>query len=85
MSTLEITLGIVLLIMSVAIVAVVLFQEGHQKNMGAMTGSVSDTFLTKNKSRSIDAFLERWTKVIAVGFFIAVIAINTLMYFHVIG
>ncbi|MGN1044183.1 MAG: preprotein translocase subunit SecG [Acutalibacteraceae bacterium] len=85
MSALEITLGVILLIMSVAIVAVVLFQEGHQKNMGAMTGSVSDTFLTKNKSRSIDAFLERWTKVISVGFFIAVIAINALMFFHVIG
>lgn len=85
MSTLEITLGIILLVMSVAIVAVVLFQEGHQKSMGAITGSVSDTFLTKNKSRSIDAFLERWTKVISVGFFIAVIITNALMYFHVIG
>ena len=85
MSTLDITLGIILLIMSVAIVAVVLFQEGHQKNMGAMTGSVSDTFLNKNKSRSIDAFLERWTKVISIGFFVAVIVTNALMYFHVIG
>ena len=85
MSSLEIVFGIILILFSVAVISVVLFQEGHQKNMGAITGGSSDTFLTKNKSRSIDAFLERWTKVISVGFFIAVVLINMLLYFHIFG
>ncbi len=85
MSNIEFIFGIVLLVMSVAIVLVVLFQEGHQKNMGAITGSGSDTFLTKNKSRSIDSFLERWTRVISIGFFLIVIAINMIMFFHIFG
>ena len=57
-------------------------QEGSQKNLGVVTGG-ADTFLSKNKARSVDAFLSRWTKVIAIGFFVLVIVTNILMYFVV--
>lgn len=85
MGALEIVLGIALIILAVAVIAVVLFQEGHQHNSATITGEQSDTFLQKHKSRSIDAFLERWTRVIAVGFFMLVIVVNMLMYFRMIG
>ena len=65
---------------SVGIVFVVLLQEGHQQNLGAITGG-ADTFLSKNKARSMDAFLARWTKFIAIGFFVLVLVINIIMYF----
>ncbi len=80
MGMLEIIFGIVLLVFAIAIIAVVLLQEGHQHRLGAVMGG-ADTFLSKNKARSIDAFLARWTKVIAVGFFVAVIAINAILFF----
>lgn len=80
MSGLEIFFGVVLLLCAIAIVVIVLLQEGQQQNLGAITGG-ADTFLSKNKARSIDAFLARWTKVIAVGFFLVVIAINAIMFF----
>lgn len=80
MTGLEIAFGIILLLFSVAIIIIVLLQEGHQQNLGAITGG-ADTFLSKNKARSIDAFLARWTKVIAVGFFVIVIVINAIMFF----
>lgn len=80
MSALEITLGVFLIIFAIAILMVVLMQEGHQNNPGIITGSTSDTFLSKNKGRSIDAFLERWTKFISVGFFILVIATNVVLF-----
>ncbi|MBP3320147.1 MAG: preprotein translocase subunit SecG [Clostridia bacterium] len=82
MSLLEIILGVVLIILAVAVTAVVLFQEGQQRPMGAITGASSDTFLTKNKQRSIDAFLERWTRNIAISFFTVVVAVNVLLYFR---
>lgn len=85
MSSLEILLGIALIVFAIAVILVVIFQEGHEKNSGAMTISSSDTYLTKNKSRSIDTFLEKWTKVISVGFFLLVIVANVLFYFHVFG
>ena len=80
MSALEIVFGVVLLLFSIGIIVIVLLQEGHQKNVGVVTGG-ADTFFSKNKARSIDAFLERWTKVIAVGFFVLVIVISIIMYF----
>ena len=80
MGAVEIIFGIVLLLFSIAIILVVLLQEGHNQNLGAVTGG-ADTFLAKNKARSVDAFLARWTKFIALGFFVLVIVINIIMYF----
>ena len=82
MNALEIVFGIVLMLFAIAIIIVVLLQEGSQKNLGVVTGG-TDTFLSKNKARSVDAFLSRWTKVIAIGFFVLVIVTNILMYFVV--
>lgn len=84
MNMLEIILGLVLIVLAIAVTLVVLFQEGQQRPLGAITGATSDTFLTKNKSRSIDAFLERWTRVISIGFFLTVILVNVLIYFHIL-
>jgi preprotein translocase subunit SecG len=80
MGVLEIVFGIVLLLFALAIIVVVLLQEGSQKNIGVVTGG-ADTFLSKNKARSVDAFLARWTKVIAIGFFALVLVMNAVMYF----
>lgn len=80
MSVGEVIFGIVLMIFSVAITIVVLLQEGHEQNVGVVTGG-ADTFLSKNKARSVDAFLSRWTKIIAVGFFVLVILINAFLFF----
>lgn len=85
MSMLEIIMGVILIVLAIAVTLIVLFQEGNERPSAGVTGIVSDTFLTKHKSRSIDAFLERWTKIIAVGFFISVIAVNVVLYFHVFG
>ena len=48
--------------------------------MGVVTGG-ADSFLSKNKARDVDAFLSRWTKVIAIGFFVLVLVANAVMYF----
>ena len=74
MGALQIVFGVILAIFAIAIIIVV------QKNVGVITGG-ADTFFEKNQARSIDAFLARWTKVIAVGFFLLVIAINVVMFF----
>ncbi|MDO4460787.1 MAG: preprotein translocase subunit SecG [Clostridia bacterium] len=80
MGALEVIFGIILLLFSLAITIVVLLQEGHQSNLGTISGG-ADTFLSKNKSRSIDAMLSRYTKFVAIGFFVVVIVINVIMYF----
>lgn len=81
MSGLEIAFGIVLLVFAVGIIAIVLLQEGQQRNPGVITGGSSDTFLSKHQGRSIDAFLARWTRFISVGFFVFVIVVNIILFF----
>ncbi|MFU0833155.1 MAG: Protein-export membrane protein SecG [Oscillospiraceae bacterium] len=80
MSAGEIILGIILMIFSIGITIVVLLQEGHEQNVGVVTGG-ADTFLSKNKARSVDAFLSRWTKIFALGFFLLVIMMNAYLFF----
>ena len=83
MGVLGIVLGVVLGIVSIAIIVVIILQEGNQQGLGVVTGS-ADSYFSKNKARSIDAFLSRWTKVFAAVFVLFVIALNVLSYFGVI-
>jgi len=77
----EIICGAVLLLFSILIIFVVILQEGHQSNLSGAIAGGADTFFSKNSARSIDAFLAKWTKVIAIGFFVLTLVCNifTLM------
>ncbi|HIS68597.1 MAG TPA: preprotein translocase subunit SecG [Candidatus Gallacutalibacter stercoravium] len=81
MSVVQTIFGVLLALFCIVIILVVLLQEGHQKNLGAITGG-ADTFFEKNKARSIDSFLARWTKIITVAFFVVVIVINAIAFFQ---
>lgn len=80
MGVLEYVLGSVLLLFSIAIIIVIILQEGHQQGLGVVTGG-ADTFFSKNKARSIDAFLSRWTKLFALVFVIVVVSLNVIAKF----
>lgn len=80
MNALFIVLGIVLAIVSIAIIVVIILQEGNQQGIGVVSGG-ADTFFSKNKARSYDAFLSRATKWFAVGFVVVVLALNIIAYF----
>ena len=80
MGVLSYVLGGLLILFSIAIIIVIILQEGHQQGVGVITGG-ADTFFSKNKARSIDAFLARWTKVFAAGFVLFVIALNVIAFF----
>ncbi|MBQ2943320.1 MAG: preprotein translocase subunit SecG [Ruminococcus sp.] len=73
-------IGAVTLIAAIALVIVVILQEGNSKGVGVVSGG-ADTFFSKNKARSIDAFLSRWTKYFAIAFFVLVLAMNIIAYF----
>ena len=83
MSVWGIVLGILLAIVSIAIIVVIILQEGNQQGLGVVTGA-ADSYFSKNKARSIDAFLARWTKIFAAVFVLFVIALNVLSKFGVL-
>lgn len=80
MSVVEIILGALLLIASIVLIVVIILQEGNQQGIGVVSGG-ADTFFSKNKARSYDAFLARATKWFAVGFVVVVLALNIIAYF----
>lgn len=75
---LEIVIGAVILLLSAVVIFVVIMQEGHRAGINGAISGGADTFLSKNKARTVDAFLARWTKWFAVIFFVLVVAINVI-------
>ena len=86
MELFELIMGVVLILFCIAIVSVVLFKEGKEQNVGGMiTNNSTDSYLSKHKSRVIDAFLARWTRFIAIMMFVLVMLFNVAENFHWFG
>ncbi|MBO5072157.1 MAG: preprotein translocase subunit SecG [Eubacterium sp.] len=66
-SVLKTIVTIAYIIICVALVIVVLMQEGKTNGLGAMTGA-ADTYWTKNKGRSTEGVLVKITTVLSVLF-----------------
>lgn len=76
----EIVGGILIILMSIAIVVLVLFQESPKgSGVSALTGA--DSYYNKNQGRTFDAMLARATKWLAVAFFVVTIASSILPRF----
>lgn len=74
MGALEIVLGIVLLVLAVALIALVLMQQGKDKKLSGAIAGGSDTFYGKTKGAGKDKILSIATTIIAIVFVIIVIA-----------
>ena len=79
MSVAEIILGVLLIISSILIVFVVLLQEGRSAGISGAIAGGAESFLGKNKGRTVGAKLQRWTKAIAIIFFVLVFAANIVL------
>ncbi len=83
MSVLGYVLGVVLALVAVLMIAVIILQQGNQQGIGVVSG-IADSYLSKNKARSMDAKLARVTKLIAALFIVFVLALNVLSFFGVL-
>ncbi len=81
MGAVEIILGILVLIFSIVIIAVVLFQQGRSANISGAIAGGADTFFDKNKARTIDNVLAKATKYIAIIFFVLTLLANAFFIF----
>lgn len=73
MSVFEYIIGAILIVSSLLIIFVVLLQEGRQANLGVISGA-ADSFLDKGAAKTLDQKLAKWTKFIAISFFVLVLA-----------
>ncbi len=76
MSTLKTIVMIAYILICVAIVIVVLMQEGKNSGLGALSGA-SDSYWSKNKGRSSEGIKVKLTAVLAALFIVLSIVLCT--------
>lgn len=75
MAVLKMIITIVFIIVCVALVITVLMQEGKSAGLGSISGA-AETYWGKNKGRSMEGFLVKITKVLAVLFMVLAAVLN---------
>lgn len=75
MGALRVILTILFIIDCIALVIVVLMQEGKAQGLGAISGA-AETYWGKNKGRSMEGMLVKITKGLAVAFILFAVVLN---------
>lgn len=68
--TVKLLFTILQLLCGLSIILIVLFQSGKSAGLSGAIGGVADSFLAKNKARTMDAKLARATKWIGAVFLV---------------
>ena len=80
MTALSIIIDIVLILISIVLIVTVLMQEGQRQGLGAIGGG-AETFFGKNKAKSMEGRLQRYTKI-AAAIFIVLAIVATIITSH---
>ena len=67
------------LIVSVALIVIVLLQSGRQAGLSGAIAGGAETFFGKNKGRTIDGILKKWTAVVPVVFVITSVVLSLFL------
>ncbi len=67
------------IIASLVLIAVVLLQSGKAAGLSGSIAGGAETFFGKNKGRTIDAILEKWTAAFAILFLVTSIALSLII------
>ncbi len=78
MPVLAILVAVLDILISIALVLLVLFQQGRSQGLGAIAGG-AETFFGKQKGRSIDALLKRLTSVGAIVFLLLTVLLYLML------
>ena len=75
MDALKLIITILQLLCGLAIILAVLIQSGKSAGLSGAIGGVADSFLSKNKAKSLDAKLARATKWLGAAFLVLTLAL----------
>ena len=81
MSALQYVFGAVLIILAIFLIIVVLLQESRSAGLSGAISGGADTFFGKNKGRTMEAKLAKYTKIIATVFMVVSLAAVILFAF----
>ena len=75
MEALRVVINIIFILVCVALTVLVLMQEGKSAGLGSISGA-AETYWGRNKGRSMEGNLEKWTKILMGVFFVLAIVLN---------
>lgn len=67
------------IIFSISLIVIVLLQSGKQAGLSGSIAGGAETFFGKNKGRTIDALLGKYTAFAAIAFLVTSVALYMLM------
>ncbi|WP_418490168.1 preprotein translocase subunit SecG [Frisingicoccus sp.] len=67
---------VVFIAICIALVIVVMLQESKSNGLTGTVGGMADTYWGKNKGRSMEGKLVKWTTILAVVFFVLTVVLN---------
>jgi preprotein translocase subunit SecG len=79
-SALDYVVGVVFIIVCAALVVLVLAQEGKNQGLGAIQGTVENTYWGRNKGRSREGILKKVTVVLSVLFVVFSVILNMNLF-----
>ena len=74
---LKVILSVIFVLICLALIGIILLQEGKSAGLGSISG-MADTYWGKNKGRSMEGTLEKFTKAAAVLFMVLAVVLNIL-------
>ena len=75
MGAFEIILGVLMILICIVIIAVILL---HSSGVNGVISGAADTFISKNKARTVNAKLASMTKYITIVFFVLALLANVI-------
>ncbi len=75
MAVLKTILTVIFILISLVLTVIILMQEGKSAGLGAIAGA-ADTYWGKNKGRSVEGMLVKWTKICVILFLVIAAVLN---------
>lgn len=79
LSTVSIIITILQLLTCLFLTLVVLLQSGKRSGLSGAISGAADTFLVKNKAKTLDAKLAKATKWVAAAFVVLTLVLNIIL------
>lgn len=78
MRAIDILVNIVHILFAVSIIVIVLLQSGKSAGLSGIIAGGAETFFGKNKGRTIDAMLNKYTSFAAIAFLVTSVVLYIL-------
>lgn len=75
MAILKTILTVIFIFVCLALTVIILFQQGKNAGLGTVAGA-AETYWGKNKGRSVEGKLEKWTKILVALFIVLAMVLN---------